>query len=87
MLNLLLPLNGKEMNMLVQVKFPFVTHFSDYHEGEYAAVLFKKLTGRKIFYREVGLEDKGYKFVFDVDHIKLDDADSFSRHKEKFIAP
>lgn len=73
--------------MLVQVKFPFVTHFSDYHEGEYAVVLLKELTGRKIFYREVGLEDKGYKFVFDVGHINLDDEDSFSRHKEKCIAP
>ena len=45
------------------------------------------ITGRKVFYREVDLEDKGYKFVFDVDHINLDDEDSFSRHKEKCIAP
>ena len=73
--------------MLVQVKFPFVTHFRDYHEGYEAAHLYSKLLGRKVFYHEVGLEDKGYKFVFDVDHINLDDEDSFSRHKEKCIAP
>lgn len=73
--------------MLVQVKFPFVTHFRDYHEGHEAAHLYGKLLGRKVFYDEMPFEAKGYKFVFYVKPLPGEDDDTFSQDKESFIAP
>ena len=73
----------------IKVKFPFITYLEDYHEGAYVAKILQELTKKTIFHSEGTSEvsSRGYKFVFDVKPLNLDDDDSFSRDKEAFIAP
>ena len=73
----------------IKVKFPFITYLEDYHEGAYVTKILQELTKKTIFHSEDGSVTgaRGYRFVFDVKPLNLDDDDSFSRDKEAFIAP